>query len=53
MLWYRQNSLIRYRVYNDTFGITTTRPNQAFFGITNDNLTFDDTVKLYHQYRYN
>ena len=24
------------------------RPNQAFFGVTNDNPTFDDIVKLYY-----
>ena len=33
--------------------LRSTHPNQAFLGVTNDNPTFDDIVKLYHQYRYN
>ena len=33
--------------------LRSTRPDQAFFGVINDNLTFGDIVKLYHQYRYN
>jgi len=33
--------------------LRSTRLDQAFFGVTNDNLTFDDIVKLYRQYWYN
>ena len=28
--------------------LRSTRPDQAFFGVTNDNLTFGDIVKLYY-----
>jgi len=35
------------------FVLRSKRPDQAFFGITSDNPTFDDIVKLYHQYQYN
>ena len=30
------------------FVLRSTRPNQNFFGVTNDYPTFDDIVKLYH-----
>ena len=35
------------------FILRLTRPDQAFFGVTINNPTFDDIVKLYDQYRYN
>ena len=51
--YYRQSSLIRYRYITIYLVLRSTPPDQAFFGVNNDNLTFDDIVKLYHQYRYN
>ena len=33
--------------------LRSTRPDHAFFGVTNDNLTFDNIVRCLHQNRYN
>jgi len=53
------NLVLQAKLLNTILGITihfvlrSTRPDQAFFGVTNDNLTFDNIVKLYHQYQHN
>ena len=52
---YRQNSLstIPGRYITIPLVLRSTRPDQAFFGVINDNLTFDDIVRCLHQNRYN
>ena len=49
----RLHNSLQAKLLNTIPGITTIRPDDAFFGVTNDNLTFGDIVKPCHQYRYN
>ena len=50
---YRQNSLYDTGYITIHLVLRSTRLGQALFGVTNDNVAFDDIAKLYHQYRYN